>query len=354
MYTQPNLRQMHRLYQGGVFMNLFVLKELCYFSYFDLPITCKLPISVQQGAKALLDMKEYRNNEYLKELTSSKYRNYIIVDFYDDNENTGCVLYRIEYRDQTLVCFRGSESYHKDQQPNGWQDWEDNIDSIFENATPQQLKAMQYLSKLVIHGTLVLCGHSKGGNLAYFGALSLSDEKVKQLTQCVGFNAPGISRGMKRKYTKRIKLLNSKDCVHAIENEFDIVSSLFLSIDQPSYVVSSVPFNGIEDVGAVHMLDAYEENAIGFVYTKQKGTFARSVSFLFNDVIMMLPKEERKQLVKPLYEYFYLDGSYHELCDSIHKAVNHYQKLLDWTKKYEYHFSLKKLTHEALNDILKA
>ena len=67
----------------------------------------------------------------------------------------------------------------------------------FENAVPGQLAAVAYLrlAAAAIPGPLVLCGHSKGGNLAFYAAVS-AEELRDRLIGAWSFDGPGLDDEM--------------------------------------------------------------------------------------------------------------------------------------------------------------
>lgn len=304
-------------------MNLFVLQHLSYLSYFDLPD--KDVENVREFVQYYANKKENKRDVLLQDMKAAPYQQIQIIDYVNDNEDSGLVLYHFLWQHQHIVVFRGSESYRKKKSADGWQDWSDNVDTLFEKPTYQQQKALDYVD-LLQDGPLILSGHSKGGNLAMYCACAM--KHTDNVSLMVSFNAPNLPRSMIKRYQKQINTLNKRKAIVHIENEYDIVSSLFLPLTKPSYVKSQVEFQGLKDIGAVHLLDDLKDNGVSFVYVKQKQELARQVYCLFNEVIMRLPKEELQVLVKPLYLYYYADTSIEELCNSLMELIPHYEKLI--------------------------
>lgn len=70
--------------------------------------------------------------------------------------------------------------------------WKENCQLSFMKVSAQQ-KAAEYAREFAKNGTpFYLCGHSKGGNLALFAALSLTDEEQKLLFHLYLLDSPGL------------------------------------------------------------------------------------------------------------------------------------------------------------------
>ncbi|MEG1527321.1 MAG: Mbeg1-like protein [Erysipelotrichaceae bacterium] len=331
-------------------MNLFVYQHLCYLAYFDV-LKDALPLSVNQLATFYLKNKKYRNDRFLIEMATSLYQDYWIMDYVNDNKKSGLVLYRISHKQDTILCFRGSESGQTSKK-DGWQDWEDNLDTLFEVATNQQTQALIYINRLVCD-PLILCGHSKGGNLALYCALKIKGENLACVSQVITFNAPGISMYLKKQNADRIQYLRKNQLVYQIENEYDLVSSLFLPIADPFYVKSKNKIT-IDTIKKAHQLDNYKESGKGFVYVDHKKPIAIHTYLLFNELLNLLPKENIRMLIQPIYYYFYFETSEDELVRKIQLNINYYHKLLHWYEVLDKSIiRYKYITHKHLSKIMK-
>ncbi|MEG0095110.1 MAG: Mbeg1-like protein [Erysipelotrichaceae bacterium] len=331
-------------------MNLFVYQHLCYLAYFDV-LKDALPMRVSSLATLYLKNKTYRKNQFLIEMTTSLYQEYWIMDYVNDNHKSGLVLYKISHKQDTILCFRGSESGQTTNKE-GWQDWEDNLDTLFEVATNQQTQALIYINKIVCDH-LILCGHSKGGNLALYCALKVKEEKLACLSQVITFNAPGISMYLKKQNANQIQYLKDKHIVYQIENEYDLVSSLFLPITDPFYVKSNSKIT-IDTLKKAHQLDSYKESGKGFVYVDHKKPIAIHTYLLFNELLNLIPKEDIRVLIQPIYYYFYFETSLDELYKRIQLNINYYHKVLHWYEVLDKSMiQYKYITHKNLSKIMK-
>lgn len=70
--------------------------------------------------------------------------------------------------------------------------WKEDAQLSFQKVSAQA-KAAQYAKEFASTGSpFYLCGHSKGGNLALYAALSLSDEEKRQLNHLYLLDSPGL------------------------------------------------------------------------------------------------------------------------------------------------------------------
>lgn len=185
---------------------------------------------------------------YLNKFDLNVFGNLNIVDYMNDNQKSGIVYYCFEDNEDCYVLFRGSELYDPIVYENGWQDWIDNLE-IFLGITKQQLIAYDSFKKIHTDKKIHLIGHSKGGNLALFIGVVCNEERFSQIEEIVMFNAPQLN-GMDM-YEKRIHDKCLIDKIISIENETDMISSIFESIKKPIYVVSNYQGNqGIDFYGS--------------------------------------------------------------------------------------------------------
>lgn len=69
--------------------------------------------------------------------------------------------------------------------------------------TPGQLKAIDYVNKVAHFNfkKLYVCGHSKGGNLAYYGSANCKPKYQKRLVKVLSFDGPGLKINKEFKFS---------------------------------------------------------------------------------------------------------------------------------------------------------
>lgn len=310
-------------------MNLFHLRALAYLSYFDLPDPAWIGRSVKALAEWLLKQKAYKKDEHLALLTGYIYQQVVIEDYQNENETTGLAVYLFQYRDEHLFVFRGSESYHEGSEATGWQDWEDNFDTIFNENTIQERAALKFVNRHNNLNHITLCGHSKGGKLAVYTSLKTDDPMNDRVDMVVGFNAPGILPEMKKQYHSRIQSPAYQKKVYLLDNEYDIVSALFYPVVKPTFIKSKIKGDTLENVLKAHGLFEYEEDGMSFVTVPHRAAFAREVHFLFDTLLTRLTPQELRVLTLPAFAYFALDTPLEAFVRYLLSVLQQNQKQLD-------------------------
>ena len=72
--------------------------------------------------------------------------------------------------------------------------WKEDVDLYHADGVPSQKLALEYLNKVaeLYDGKIIVCGHSKGGNLALYAALYCSDEVRDRIEYLYNNEGPGF------------------------------------------------------------------------------------------------------------------------------------------------------------------
>lgn len=86
----------------------------------------------------------------------------------------------------SCIVFRGT-----DMTINGWKE---NFSMIYRHPVPAQERAKDYLNQAAKNtkSSLVICGHSKGGNLAVYAAVKCDEEIRDRIKRIYNFDGPGF------------------------------------------------------------------------------------------------------------------------------------------------------------------
>ena len=188
-------------------MNPETLLRLCSFTYLDLPegyirrLARGETVPLAEAARALRRLLElgalscgaYLENagEALSALERSRLR---ILAYENDNDDTGFVAYAFGGRGETIVSVRGSESRSGCVPTNV--DWRDNFCAPVAGSV--QYAAATAFADRYADGSVLLTGHSKGGNVALY-AQSVARNP---LARAAVFNAQGFARcGWRRRFS---------------------------------------------------------------------------------------------------------------------------------------------------------
>lgn len=183
-----------------------------------------------------------KQSEYLKTKLGSEYNaslsslmskvkgsDYTIVKSMNDKDNTGFAAFAVkDPNNEVTVACRGTEGFSLDYDSR--KDVFADMQLAFSQQTNQQEKMQEFMNDLVKsdanYNGYYFTGHSLGGNLAMYGAITLKDPKL--LKGCRTFNAPGFNEDFLRKYKSRIaQIEKNKNKMIAYQNECDGVSECF-------------------------------------------------------------------------------------------------------------------------------
>ena len=98
-------------------------------------------------------------------------------------------------------------------------EWEDNALAAYERDSAQQLAALAWFQREVVprqYAHVVACGHSKGGNKAFYLAVRTGDA----LDRAVGFDAQGFSREFVEAYGPSILESAPKITAYSLDNDY--------------------------------------------------------------------------------------------------------------------------------------
>lgn len=98
-------------------------------------------------------------------------------------------------------------------------EWEDNFIAAYERESAQQLSALAWILGACPPGRyahVTACGHSKGGNKAFYLAVRAADV----VDRAVGFDTQGFSRAFVRAYGDAILANTQKITAYALDNDY--------------------------------------------------------------------------------------------------------------------------------------
>ena len=109
-----------------------------------------------------------------------------------------------------VICFEGTDY--------NLEGWEEDFRLSYEFPVPAQKDAIKYINKNIslFDKKVIVCGHSKGGNLALVGSMFASILKRNKIKEIYSFDGPGLRK--KEFYSKRFKKTEKK-YKHIIYNQ---------------------------------------------------------------------------------------------------------------------------------------
>lgn len=191
-----------------------------------------------------------------------------------------------------MVVFRGTD--------NTLAGWKEDFNLAFLDEIPSQAMACAYVDEVARDAAAVeLCGHSKGGNLAFYAAIHCNEGIQARIRDAVSFDGPGLSR----------LVIESEGFVR-------IKNRLRLRIPQASLV--GLLFHQPEDVRVVecrglsllqHYPYFWKAEGMDLKYARQLSPAGRKLGQSVCGTIEKLPGEVRERLVETIYEIVSTTGA---------------------------------------------
>ncbi len=264
------------------------------------------------------------NLNVLMGLSKDLLKDVYLIDVVDDNEKSGVVYYLFEYQDTYFYVYRGSEASDELYHTTGWQDWSDNLLLCLDEVTPQQTFAQQSFLNHLPDKEFMLCGHSKGGNLAIFTAISMPSYLLPSLKGVVTFNAVGMQKKVLDQYTSQYTYDDYLK-FHLFESEHDCVSSCFQHIKKPYIVKSPLACRNVKDLYIHHNM--YGITTLlqhDYLLVEEKSIVPQMVHYFVNEHFMHRSTEQRKEFIEWMNEAFQQNLSANEL---VIKAIKQFLKI---------------------------
>ncbi|MBQ7520713.1 MAG: DUF2974 domain-containing protein [Clostridia bacterium] len=170
--------------------------------------------------------------------------------------------------------------------------WKEDFNMAFSGVVPAQLHAVDYLTRAAsAPGTLRLCGHSKGGNLAVYAAACCPESIQSRIVAVRNFDGPGFqaeiaARPAFQRIVGRTRTFLPRSSV----------VGMLLEHEEPYTVVESQG-NGIYQ----HNLYLWEMCRDGFVELQQVSDGSQIIDKTVKDWLASMEPDQREQVINGLY-----------------------------------------------------
>ncbi len=176
--------------------------------------------------------------------------------------------------------------------------WKEDLKMSYKKCVPAQDVAYQYLNKVTsfFKGPYYIGGHSKGGNLSFYAALSQNKEQIDRTIKAYSFDGQGF-------YSNNL-----------FDNEhFELIKSKLVKI-VPKYCVVGIMLNDIKNIKVVdaNSIGIFQHNPHSWLIDSKTGDFKyikrRSKQSYINELavhnwVESLNKEETILIVDVIFEY---------------------------------------------------
>lgn len=231
-----------------------------------------------------------RNEQLLRACAASPRFRDIGIGFYEEqfdaqNEKQFCAMTFFINADTAYLAFRGTDSTLVG--------WKEDFNMAFLTPVPSQQAALDYTMSVaeLVRGNLMLGGHSKGGNLAVYAAMTSPEKLQRRITAIYSHDGPGFkdnifeSEGYLRVKDRIHKTLPQSSLVGMLlqhQEDYEIVESSSVGILQHN------PYSWLVHDGAFVKLTALTPGADYLNRT-------------LCDWIMGLSDAQREQFIDALY-----------------------------------------------------
>lgn len=191
--------------------------------YFTLNPDVGDKLGLVASAKTLPALKKLAESERYKDVRLSGFINKVLVE---KTEQFSALVVKAD--GINYVSFRGTDDTIVG--------WKENCQLAVRKSVPAQRDALAYLTWAAENydGPLVVCGHSKGGNLAIYAACKAPEEIQNRIVEVYSYDGPGFqddflrSDGYERMRSRITTIVPYKDVVGMLLNQagrLDIVNS---------------------------------------------------------------------------------------------------------------------------------
>lgn len=229
------------------------------------------------------------NTERFKNVLLSGYK---CVFNEEIEEQYASAFFSLDKKTHCLV-FRGTDDSFL-----GWKE-DGNISFMQQIASHKTALDIFSLAQKYYSGQFILCGHSKGGNVALNTALYCTDKARKRIAGIYDFDGPGFKKEVYEKAA--FKSIENK--LHAYYPQFSIVGMIFEHPANYEIVHSSGFAIGQHDLISWQVKGNQLVNDKAF--TDESNLFYVS----FNEWASTLSEEERKNFIQSFFDILYSSGA---------------------------------------------
>lgn len=280
-------------------VDCLIFAALSYIDFADVvPSGFQDPVTLIQAAEKLCMQKNAaergRVKNDLKLLqaagASARFRDtkllYYQNEFLPEQESQFAAVTFVLPDDTAVLAFRGTDDTLVG--------WKEDFNMSFQARVPAQEKALYYTEAFAaVHNCpMILCGHSKGGNLAvYASALCQSQMQSRILATC-NYDGPGFGHAM----MTDPGYLAVVPKIHTYVPESSVIGML-LEHEEPYRVVKSRQVSIMQ-----HELYSWEVKGGGFVETDQVDEDAWHLNLAIKSWLGDKTLQERNEFVDAMYE----------------------------------------------------
>ena len=288
-------------------IDAIVFSELAYVNFMPLKLEDfgEKTLTLNEAGTMIIEMDAYElktlyggeENFFNLAYKSKRFGNVLLryyMDMLDEENNLQFSAIQFQYgAHDTFVAFRGTDSTVVG--------WKEDFMISFQRTKAQELAA-KYLTAYTIDENMryTIGGHSKGGNLALYGAAYLPEERRKNLQHIYIFDAPGFSPEV----FDLTRLDFTKNITTKVRPEFCVVSRFF-ELEYPDTIITESRITGTGS----HDLITWKVYGPQLKTTDKTSKIADSIMEVIMKWAMKETIEERKIFVTELFDALAAGGA---------------------------------------------
>lgn len=160
---------------------------------------------------------------------------------------------------------------------------------------PAQIEALYYLQEcgLIAKRDIIVCGHSKGGNLATFAGVNCSNSLKKRILKIYEFDAPGFPKQMIESYNYK----EMEDKIFSFIPQTSIIGCM-LYHDSARKIVESSNENLKQ-----HQVDSWQINGDKFVYNDETDDMSKFIDKYLKLLLDVVGEENTEDVFEIIFDF---------------------------------------------------
>lgn len=248
-------------------------------------------------------MKELKNEEFLyngdKELItnlgkSERFKNMLVTDYVKVNDKEaekqfGAVTIHISNKEM-YISYIGTD--------NTIYGWKEDFNMSFMDDVPCQISGKEYAEKIASkypNKKMRIGGHSKGGNVAIYSAITLPKETQNRIIKVYNYDGPGFSKEIINKY-------GSNKVIKKIETYIPQDSVIGRILNHKEKITIS-----LSTEKGIYQHDIYSWQVLGsdMIKSEKNTRMSEDINKSITEWLETTTTEQRKIFIDSIFELFY-------------------------------------------------
>ena len=188
--------------------------------------------------------------------------------------------------DLRVIAYRGTDATMTG--------WKEDFNMMFMKEVPAQYEACAYANGAYEEGKrFILCGHSKGGNLAMFSAAFCEPALQNAIESVYNFDGPGfLKETLQSQGYQKVK-----GRFHTYAPQGSVIGML-LEHEEEYTIVQSTG----KGISGQHNINTWELTRDGYVTLENNNDQSRFWDQTFNEWLVQLPPDQRETFVETMFQ----------------------------------------------------